>query len=520
MQRLVQLPLFLLLTAIAAAAMYAPAIYGLRLGEHAQARAFFYAGTLGLTASVLIAISLSGRRRRTSGGVGNLLALLAAYLLLPVFLAVPFHDALNTTSFMNAYFEMVSSLTTTGATLFPDAERLPAALHLWRAEVGWLGGFLIWVVAAAVLAPLNLGGFEVTSFAEPGQGDTAADRQDGADPALRLLRSAAQLLPIYVGLTLVLWILLMVTGDRAFVALCHAMSTMATSGISPVGGLAPGAMGDAGTPASLGLGTSSGIAGEMVIFLFLLFALSRLTFSSDSATGQRQSLRHDPEFRIGILLVLGVPLLLFARHFIASFELDDGMGALAALHALWGGVFTVLSFLSTTGFVSADWSTAQDWSGLSTTGLILMGLALVGGGVATTAGGVKLLRVYALYLNGLREMEKLVHPHSVGGAGAHSRRIRRNGAFVAWIFFMLFAVSLSLVIVVMAGFGADFEQATVLAIAALSTTGPLISIASDVPIVLVDMSVGAKLVLCAAMVLGRLETLAIVALAAPSVWRN
>ncbi|MGH1459687.1 MAG: TrkH family potassium uptake protein [Paracoccaceae bacterium] len=520
MARLTHLPLFLLLFAIAGAAMYAPAIYALRLEEHAQARAFFYAGTLGLTASGLIAISLSGRKRNAKGGVGNLVALLAAYIVLPVFLAVPFHEALGTTSFVNAYFEMVSSLTTTGATLFADPNRLPAALHLWRAEVGWLGGFLIWVAAAAVLAPLNLGGFEVTSFAEPGQGDMAEDRQTLTDPALRLLRSAAQLLPVYVGLTLVLWILLMITGDRAFVALCHAMSTMATSGISPVGGLSPGAVGDAGLPLSMGSGTTSGIAGEMVIFLFLLFALSRLTFSSDSTTGQRQSLRYDPEFRIGIMLVLGVPLLLFLRHFIASFDLDAGMGGMAALHALWGGVFTVLSFLSTTGFVSADWDTAQAWSGLPTTGLILLGLALVGGGVATTAGGVKLLRVYALYLNGLREMEKLVHPHSVGGKGAHSRRIRRKGAYVAWIFFMLFALSLSLVIVVLAGFGADFEQATVLAIAALSTTGPLIGIASDVPIILADLSSGAKLVLGAAMVLGRLETLAIVALVSPSVWRN
>jgi len=147
-------------------------------------------------------------------------------------------------------------------------------------------------------------------------------------------------------------------------------------------------------------------------------------------------------------------------------------------------------------------------------------VALIGGGVATTAGGVKLLRVYALYLNGQREMERLVHPNSVGRAGARSRRIRRQGAFVAWIFFMLFAMTLALVTVVLSAFGLEFEQATILAIAALSTTGPLTQIAGEAPIALNLIAPGAKLVVCAAMVLGRLETLAIIALISPSVWRD
>jgi len=182
-------------------------------------------------------------------------------------------------------------------------------------------------------------------------------------------------------------------------------------------------------------------------------------------------------------------------------------------------MFTVLSFLSTTGFESAAWEEARDWSGLGTPGLILMGLAVVGGGVATTAGGVKLLRVYALYLSGRREMEKLVHPSSISGVGQVSRRIRREGAFIAWIFFMLFAMSLALITVVFAALGQDFESATVLAIAALSTTGPLTQVAAEAPIDLLEIGTPAKLVFSAAMVVGRLETLAIIALFSPGLWR-
>ena len=400
---------------------------------------------------------------------------------------------------------MVSSFTTTGATLFENPARLGDTLHLWRGMVGWAGGLLMWISASAVLAPLNLGGFEVTASAEPGQGEAYAGRFQRATTDKRLRQITLQLAPIYVGLTGALWVLLLIGGDRPMVALIHAMSTLATSGISPIGGVQNG---------------NSGITGEMVIFLFLLFALSRLTFSSDTITTARPGLNNDPEFRIGVLLVIGVPLLLFGRHWLGAFEIDDNATLETALRALWGGVFTVLSFLSTTGFESADWDIARDWSGLGTPGLILLGLSLVGGGVATTAGGVKLLRVYALYLNGRREMERLVHPSSVGRASAGGRRIRRQGAFIAWIFFMLFALSLAFVSIALAAMGLRFEEAIVLAIAMISTTGPLVQVAAEDPIRLLELEAGAKLVLSAAMVLGRLETLAIIALFNPGLWRD
>jgi trk system potassium uptake protein TrkH len=504
MGRVRDIPLFLTLSGIAALSMYLPAAHDLAVQDHSEARAFFYAGTLGFFVVLVVTITISARPRRTRGGLGDLLALLGAFILLPLFLAVPFHDALRTTSFTNAYFEMVSSLTTTGATLFEPA-RLSDGLHLWRAQVGWLGGLLMWIAAAAILAPLNLGGFEVTASAEPERGDTPVDRFDRSDASRRLARSASQLTPIYVGLTAVLWLCLVVAGDRPLVGLAHAMSTMATSGISPVGGVQNG---------------GSGLVGEALIFLFLFFALSRLTFSSDTITTARTGLHEDPEFRLGLLLIAGVPLILFLRHWWAAFDVDGVENFSAALRALWGGVFTVLSFLSTTGFESAAWADVRGWSGLGTPGLILLGLSLIGGGVATTAGGVKLLRVYALYLNGLREMQRLAHPHSVGRATGNSRRMRRKGAFVAWIFFMMFALSLTFFSALLALEGVDFEQGIVLSVAALSTTGPLIHAATDTPIALAEMGATGKLTLCAAMILGRLETLAIIALVNPVLWRD
>ncbi|MDU8911516.1 TrkH family potassium uptake protein [Aestuariicoccus sp. MJ-SS9] len=503
-RRFLTLPLFLILAGIGSVSMIAPAVFALRIEAFHDARSFFYSGLVGLILTTLVGIAMSTRPASDSP-LKQLLTLLAAFAILPAFLAVPFYEAVRNTTFVNAYFEMVSSFTTTGATLF-DADRLSGPEHLWRAQVGWMGGLLMWIAAAAILAPLTLGGFEVTAIGEPGQTPVSGEaRGDISGPAQRLARSAHTLIPVYAGLTLSIWILLLVLGDTPLVALCHAMSVMATSGITPL--------------ADLGQ-SQSGIAGEMVLFCFLFFALSRSTFSTDTGANSWRGFWQDPEFRLGTLIVLLVTLLLFSRHFVAALDFGDDEGALQALRALWGGVFTSLSFLTTTGFVSADWGAAQNWSGLQTPGLILLGLAMVGGGVATTAGGVKLLRVFALYLNGLREIEKLVHPSSVGRTGVMGRRIRKEGAFIAWVFFMLFALTLAAVTMLLALLGVPFEPSFVLAIAALTNTGPLIGISAAEPVELLRLGTEAKALLGAAMVLGRLELLALIVMLTPDLWRN
>ncbi len=283
------------------------------------------------------------------------------------------------------------------------------------------------------------------------------------------------------------------------------MSVMSTSGISPIGGLYP---------------ADSGILGELIMFPFFFFALSRLTFSRGLLGEERTAFWKDPEFRLGVALVLLVPSLVFLRHFFVGFDLTSLEGLRAALRSFWGATFTVLSFLTTTGFEAHDWTLAARWAGLPTPGLALVGLALVGGGIATTAGGVKLLRVYALIRHSERELERLVHPHSLGGSGQEARRVRRQGALVAWAFFMIFAISICGVIVLLSLTGVQFETATVLAVAAISTTGPLAEVAAEDPIAISGIPDAAKFILMLTMVLGRLEAMAIIALLNPDIWRK
>ncbi|HBS50724.1 MAG TPA: potassium transporter TrkH, partial [Rhodobacteraceae bacterium] len=353
---LMRMPLFLQIWGIFSASMFVPAAYALVRDNHPHSQSFFYSGLLGLVIVTLIALALAARPPRF-GAAGQLLALLGTFALLPLFLAVPLHDALRTTSFFNAYFDMVSAITTTGADIFADPRRLEPPLHLWRAQVAWMGGLVMWIAASAILAPMSLGGFEITARGQPGRGVVAPQPGDRTDRRRRLWIVARTLTPIYAGLTGVVWVLLLVAGETGLTALVHAMSVMSTSGISPVGGVHHG---------------QAGLGGEVVLFLFMAFALSRLTFSSDTATSGHGRLDRDPEFRIGLLLVLGVPLLMFLRHWSGAYDVDAGDNLDQALRAFWGSMFTVMSYVSTTGFLSTEWDTAQHWSGLGTPGLILM----------------------------------------------------------------------------------------------------------------------------------------------------
>lgn len=505
LNHLLKLPFMVILLGWAALSMLPVAAYAKLAGEDYESRVFFYAGILFFILAGLLAIA-TGANRGRSVLRSHLLALAGVYLLLPAVLAVPFYEAVRNTSFLNSYFEMLSSLTTTGATLFDDPARLSNSVHLWRATVGWLGGMFTWIVAIAILAPLNLGGYEVTARVGAGRtGQYFVQITEGATPARRLAYHAGQLIPIYAGLTGALWIFLFLAGEDPFIALCHAMSTLSTSGISPVGGLSGG---------------SGGLIGEGLVFIFLFFAISRLTFAPETQSDSLLRLRRDPEFRMGMLCVMIFPLLLFLRHWSGAFEFDDPENLSAALTALWGAGFMVLSFLTTTGFESSVWQEARNWSGLETPGLVLMGFAMIGGGVATTAGGVKLLRVYALYKHGARELQKLVHPNSIAGQGAEARHLRRQGAYISWIFFMLFAISLAVVMLLLSLQGIAFEDAAVLSVAALSTTGPLTEIAAESPARISELGAMAKVILGAAMILGRLETLAIIALLNPDFWRS
>jgi trk system potassium uptake protein TrkH len=497
--RLAELPLLVVLIGITGGLSLLPALYAVGVDQTALGRDFLWSALIILIGTVMLGIATAAFNPRNLAR-SHLAALLGAYAVLPLVMALPLLEAVPDTTFANAWFEMVSAFTTTGATAY-DPVRLPDAVHLWRALVGWFGGFITLLAAYAILAPLNLGGSEVASGRVPGRGALGASQVTRtAEPTERLVRFALQLFPIYTALTLALWVALLIAGDSGITALIHAMGTLSTSGISGATTLGP---------------EGSGVMGEVLILAFLIFAITRRAFPGTRLASNRQSIFGDPELRLASAILLAVTLVLFLRHWLQT---DSGVTRVddaRALTSLWGVFFTTTSFLTTTGYISSEWQTGAAWSGIGTPGMVLMGLAIIGGGTATTAGGVKLLRVYALLRHGERELERVIHPNSIGRGGGEARRIRREGAQLAWVFFMLFAVSIAVTTALLTLYGIEFEPALVLAIAALTTTGQLAEVGTSQPISYAALSDTLKAILGLAMIVGRLETLALLALILP-----
>ncbi len=493
-----QFPLFVLLMMIGGLAMLVPAGHAAKQADWYIARVFFQYSMLILAFSVLIGVAMMNRQVRNVSRA-NLITLILAFALLPAFLALPFSEVLPSLSFQRAYFEMLSSFTTTGATLFDDPFRISESLHLWRGLVGWLGGFFMLVAAVSVLEPLNIGGFEMRETMAATRGPAMRVEND-----VRIMRAVRLLLPPYFLFTALLALLLIFSGERVFIAAIHAMSTLSTSAISPVGGMG---------------GAQAGWGGEVLIAVFLLFAVSSKLMTLNLPSVAR-SMPKDPEFQLTMLVIVLLPLFMFARHWLAALDVSQGNDVMAGLSAYWGSLFTTISYLTTTGFESTHWHDAQNWSGLSATGILLFGLAVMGGGVATTAGGVKLLRIYSLYRHGLRELEHMVNPSSVGRSGTSTRRFRRQGAELAWVFLMLFLMAITVVSLALALLDIQFEDAFALAIASLTNTGPIYMALGDPAAHYATLSDTALGIISVAMVLGRVEALAFIALLNPDYWRN
>lgn len=481
----------LTLMALTALAMLLPAAVGFTLREHEAARAFLYSGLLlgGLTAVTYLA----NRARAASNRrlAHPFFVMSAAYLLLPPVMALPLLDAVPGLRVLDAWFEMLSAFTTTGASvLAPDVAR---SVHLWRAVVGWMGGLFVLVYVTAILAPMHLGGFELLRQRNDRQAtrhrlDTAVlspDASGGGTALHRLRQQVTVIAPVYAGVTLLLWMGLSMAGNPPLVALIVAMSALSTSGI-------------------IDNSTALPLAGpgELLVALVLLLALSRSFWPGGTLTG-RQRLQ-------GRRIELGMAAAVLAGIFLA-FALDRffGLRAMAPpplLPELWSVLFNAVSFLTTAGFVSQH-TDLQSGFFAGPAGIALLGLAMIGGGVATTAGGVKLLRIFALMWQARHEVAHLLYPSSVGGDGPHLRALRRDGAFAAWLFVMVFVFSLAVVMGALTVLGLTLEDALIFAVAALSTTGPLVQVAGSEPLFWTVLGDGEKLVLGFAMMLGRLEFL-------------
>ncbi len=504
------IPVVALVLAALAALMLGPALLAAVTDDWKSAQAFSQSSGLLALAAIGAALGLRGHAPR-SAARAELLTVLFAFAVAPAAAAIPVWMLAPARGFEPAYFEMVSTFTTTGLTALPDPARAPDALHLWRATTAWFGGFMALTAAAAVFAPRNLGGYEVQIDSRAGSvgrlGGTPVWAGGAARDAggVRLAEAALAVGPVYGLLTGLLAILLASLGAPGLDAAVTAAGIMSTTGLWT---------GGADTAPTL----AGGIGAEAVAAGFLAIAASRHLFVAGSLPVRLRRYRDDPEVELCAIAVGAAAAWIFLDHWFVG----QGGGTLGgAAAAAWGALFTCFSFLTTTGYVSTQWPQTLAWSGASGAGLMLLGLAAMGGGVASTAGGVKLLRSYALFQHGVRELGALARPNALTGRGMGARRVGFAGAVLAWLFVMLFLLGVGATALALTLAGMSFEGSLAGAVAALSNAGPAYAAALGPGATPLDaVSPAARLTLCAAMVLGRVEVLAVVALANPAYWRR
>jgi len=502
--RLLRVPVLPLCVAVVAIGMVAPAAHAAIEHDWRSARAFFYCSIAVGFAAAVLGVALSSGDRRVNARA-ELRDLIACWLLVPVFAAAPVWLRTPFLGIWGAWFEMISAFTTTGGTAYAEPENVPGAIHLWRGMVAWLGGLVTLTAAFAILAPRNLGGYELVAAAGARDQASAASAAQGAGlPPLetRTGRSLRTVLPVYGALTGALAILFSVTGQGGLAASVHAMAIVSTSGVSPYSG---------------GIASGGSIAAELVAAVFMVACATRLTYGAAHALDPGRWYR-DPELRLMALLVGLSTLALFLRHWVGALTIDEAAEGSEALTAIWGAVFTCLSFLTTTGFESASWHSARDWSGLANPGLILLGLCAIGGGAATTAGGFKLLRGHTLLRHGYRELERIAQPNSVLASGSRLRGVLRESAFLAWAFVMLYSMAIFVAVIALTITGLAFEDALVAAISAISNTGPAFALVTPGDIDFARLGESQRVILALTMVLGRIETLAAISLFNPNGW--
>ena len=387
-------------------------------------------------------------------------------------------------SVADAFFESFSGLTTTGATILTKIDGLPHAVLWYRQQLQWLGGMGIIVLAVAVLPMLGIGGMQLYRAETPGP-----VKDSKMTP--RIADTAKHLWYIYLALTISCAIAYWLAGMSGFDAICHAFSTIAIGGFST-------------HDASMGYFNNPKI--NMICVVFLLIA--GVNFALHYAAVQSKSIRnyfHDPEFKVFMVIQLLLILICFSV-LISTGTYQD------ADQALDQAIFQSVSISTTAGFATTSFS---EWPTLLP--LLLIFSSFIGGCAGSTGGGMKVVRVILLYLQGVRELNKLVHPKAVFSIKLGSKALPNRVVEAVWGFFSAYAAVFVICMLLLLAAGMDDITAFTAVAACMNNLGPGLG---DVAANFSSINDFSKWVLVVAMLFGRLEIFTLLILLTPAFWRT
>ncbi|SDB66368.1 trk system potassium uptake protein TrkH [Flavobacteriaceae bacterium MAR_2010_188] len=399
-------------------------------------------------------------------------------------------------SFTNAFFETMSGYTTTGATILNDIEVVPKGVLFWRSLTHWIGGMGIIVLAIAILPLLGIGGMQLFAAESPGP------NADKLHP--RITDTAKRLWLIYFGYTAAETVLLKAAGMSFFDAINHALCTLSTGGFSTKN-------------ASVAYWNGEPII-QYIIILFMFLAGTNFVLSYFAFKGKFSKILQDEEFKlyfkfIVIFTIIAATIIYFRADFLLS-SINHPMVWGRAESSFRHALFQVLTVITTTGFVTADFT-------LFTPFLVVFffGLMFLGGSAGSTAGGVKVMRHLILIKNGFLEFKRALHPNAVLPVRYNMKSVPGEIVFNILGFFILYMLSF---IVGALGFSMmqiNFESSVGLAASTLGNVGPALGDFGPVNNYSALPGIG-KWWAAFLMLIGRLELFTVLILLTPFFWRN
>ncbi|HLT50085.1 MAG TPA: potassium transporter TrkG [Aequorivita sp.] len=399
-------------------------------------------------------------------------------------------------SFTNAFFETMSGYTTTGASILTDIEAVPRGVLFWRSITHWIGGMGIIVLAIAILPLLGIGGMQLFAAEAPGPGG------DKLHP--RITDTAKRLWLIYVGYTLAETILLKIAGMSFFDAINHSLATLSTGGFSTKN-------------ASVAYWNDNPMVQYIIIF-FMFLAGSNFVLSYFAFKRKFQKIFQDEEFKLYSIFIVGLTII---ASLLIYFEADVALSSIG--HPMvWGqfesafrhALFQVLTIITTTGFVSADYTL---WTPFLT--IFFFGMMFLGGCAGSTAGGIKVMRHLIMIKNGMLEFKRTLHPHAILPVRYNRKAVPQPIVFNILGFFILYMLSFIIGTLVFSWLGLDFKTALGGAASTLGNVGPALGDLGPVDnyAYLPD---AAKWWSSFLMLIGRLELFTVLILLTPFFWRN
>ncbi|AUC75274.1 TrkH family potassium uptake protein [Olleya sp. Bg11-27] len=410
--------------------------------------------------------------------------------------AIPYFATGAIPSFTNAFFETMSGFTTTGASILNDIEIVPKGVLFWRSLTHWIGGMGIIVLAVAILPLLGIGGMQLFAAEAPGP---SADKLHP-----RITDTAKRLWLIYFGYTAVETILLNVAGMSFFDAINHSMCTLSTGGFSTKN-------------ASVAYWNNKPIIQYIIIF-FMFLAGSNFVLSYFAFKGKVQKVIQDEEFKlyfkfVAIFTIVSALIIYFKADLTAS-SIDHpmvwGAGESAFRHAL----FQVISVITTTGFVTADYTL---WTPFLV--VLFFGLMFLGGSAGSTSGGVKVVRHMVLIKNGFLEFKRTLHPNAIIPVRYNKKAISKEIVFNILGFFILYMISFIIGALGFSMMGINFESSVGIAASSLGNVGPALGQFGPVNNYAALPAIG-KWWCSFLMLIGRLELFTVLILLTPFFWRN